>query len=484
MNGNSMDRKIDRIPLEQYESVHDVVNGGFCIGCGACATREPDRLQMNLTELGTYQPKPKDDTNSASKHSLEVCPFWLNDNENQIAQRQFADQPGVQHTSETGYYLNCFAAAVSDQKQRQISSSGGIITWIAQQLLISGKVDHVACVGPDNTSDRLFAYQLIDNPAELETTRKSRYYPCEMSEILTCIRQAPGKTAFIGLPCSIKAVHLLCAQDDELSSKITYRIGLFCGHLKSMQYAAYLTRLCGLDERRLQTVNFRKPIPGKPANQYAFEATVEDDRGERTSRSIPMRNVFAGSWSYNLFMLNACHYCDDLMAETADVAIGDAWLPEFVKDGRGTSVVVCRKQNILQMLRRGEETGELAIQQLPAEKIIQSQKSGLRQRREALSYRLWLDLRRKRPFPPKRVKPDAKALSGFHRMVQHIRLQTAKISKEAFLKQRDHPGLSTFKRRLMPWVTLHYLLYLPSKLKHYCRWSRFTTKIKSMMAGD
>lgn len=41
-------------------------------------------------------------------------------------------------------------------------------------------------------------------------------------------------------------------------------------------------------------------------------------------------------------MYKACDFCDDVFAETADIALGDAWLPEYVQDGNGTNVVVTR----------------------------------------------------------------------------------------------------------------------------------------------
>ena len=36
----------------------------------------------------------------------------------------------------------------------------------------------------------------------------------------------------------------------------------------------------------------------------------------------------------------ACEFCDDVVGETADMSVGDAWLPGYVSDWRGTSVVV------------------------------------------------------------------------------------------------------------------------------------------------
>ena len=47
-----------------------------------------------------------------------------------------------------------------------------------------------------------------------------------------------------------------------------------------------------------------------------------------------------------MFQVNACNYCDDIFAETADVAFGDGWLPEYKMDWQGTNVVVSRHPDI------------------------------------------------------------------------------------------------------------------------------------------
>jgi coenzyme F420-reducing hydrogenase beta subunit len=36
-----------------------------------------------------------------------------------------------------------------------------------------------------------------------------------------------------------------------------------------------------------------------------------------------------------------------VLAETADVTVGDAWLPEYIKDGLGTNIITIRSPEIL-----------------------------------------------------------------------------------------------------------------------------------------
>jgi coenzyme F420-reducing hydrogenase beta subunit len=45
------------------------------------------------------------------------------------------------------------------------------------------------------------------------------------------------------------------------------------------------------------------------------------------------------TWGAGFFQNSACNYCDDVVAETSDIAFGDAWVEPYSSDGRGTNVV-------------------------------------------------------------------------------------------------------------------------------------------------
>lgn len=436
-----------------------IVSNDLCVGCGICAGVLPEVLRMYTNKYGAYLPELIKETNEDwGQLSLKVCPFADNrDNEDTISERLFSQQQGINHRSETGYYLQCFVGHVSDEQTRLEATSGGIITWLAGEVLSSGKVDAVACVGQCDDGENLFEYQLITDSTELYKCRKSRYYSVEASMIIREIRKTDSKILFIGLPCFVKAMRLAMKADPVIGDRIAYTIGLFCGHLKSKHYSAYLARCCGVSEREIKTVNFRKKVLGKPANKYAFEVLIRDDVGKE-HRQIMMEDIWTNSWSYNLFMLDACEYCDDIMAETADVSVGDAWLPEYTKDYRGTSIVICRNADLLKMLQAGVDRTEIVPEEISVDKVIQSQASGIRQRREGLKYRLYLSAKKGIWRPHKRVAADRRAGSFSYRILQLLRIKTKTLSREAFLKQQPVDGLDIFIHLLRPWILLHKVL--------------------------
>jgi len=453
-----------------------VLDRGLCVGCGMCAGIQPDCLRMVVDRYGAYVPEliSADVADGWQQSSLGVCPFAdRRENEDAIATRLFAHQRGVQHRSETGYFLECFAGHVTDEAYRLTSTSGGLITWLIGDLLAAGLVDAAVCVGLSKTSDTLFEYQVIRDPAELEQCKKSRYYPIEVSQVIPQIRASKDRVVFVGLPCFVKALRLAMKEDDVLRERIAYTIGLFCGHLKTRHYTHYLSRCCGVPEKDIVTVDFRqKKIGGGRNGQYSydFEVTAQQD-GQRVNRRISMGKVFASSWSFNLFMLNACDYCDDVLAETADVAIGDAWLPEYMKDWRGTNMVIVRSQAMLERLHMGMALGRLHLESLSVSKVIQSADPCLRHRREGLAYRLYLAQKRGQATAHKRMKPDGDALNLFRRVIQRLRIKTRALSHEVFVRQQQaSDGVDVFIRALRPWVVVHDQLYRAAHIG--TRWKR------------
>ena len=57
-----------------------------------------------------------------------------------------------------------------------------------------------------------------------------------------------------------------------------------------------------------------------------------------------------GKFNLGAMMLNACNYCDDVVGETADISIGDAWLPKYSFDWRGKNLLVLRNTVLSELI--------------------------------------------------------------------------------------------------------------------------------------
>lgn len=196
---------------EARPSVLDrVVALDYCVGCGVCAGVLPHVLEMGSDEFGRLLPHRVGQANLLDwqERSLKVCPFGdAGPNEDELGKRLYAGQAGIRHVSEIGYFLAAYAGYVTDDKERNESTSGGMTTWIARKLLEEGKVDAVAMVTPTFQSDPLFEFRLYRDPGEIRRAKKSRYYPVQLAGMIKEIRRSDGKFAVVALPCFHKALH-------------------------------------------------------------------------------------------------------------------------------------------------------------------------------------------------------------------------------------------------------------------------------------
>jgi coenzyme F420 hydrogenase subunit beta len=222
-----------------------VVANDFCIGCGVCVLVSGGALEMRMDAYGKYQPfaitDPKEE---AMRAALAVCPFSNEAvNEDFLASQQF---PRATHEhSVLGRFEAIYAGHVSEAAFRREGSSGGFGSWVLYELLRRGLADYVVHVRPNisaSGTDNLFQYTISSSAEHVRDGAKSKYYPIELSSVLSELRSRAGRYIIVGLPCFIKAVRLLCRQDEAIRERVAYTVSLLCGHLKSSRYLDMMAR--------------------------------------------------------------------------------------------------------------------------------------------------------------------------------------------------------------------------------------------------
>src|SRR5699024_6651718 len=328
--------------------INTVIENDYCIGCGACASVEDSPFEMKLDENGKYRAFITNE--QYNPITDKVCPFYDNEDETELASEVFTDR-NVEFNDYTGYYLQNFVGYVKESKFREKGSSGGMGNWIASKLLEENLVDGIIHVKESNNSAMLFEYQISYTLDELYKGAKSRYYPIELSKVLKLVKKNEGRYDLVGISCFIKSVRLLVKQDKIISEKIKFFIGLFCGHLKSDMFAKSIGWQLGIEPDNLENIDFRKKLPGRGANDYGVEVFGDVD-GEEISMTSPTKELFTTNWGQGYFKYNACEFCDDVLAETADITVGDAWLPDYQDDYLGTNVITVRNSTILELINK------------------------------------------------------------------------------------------------------------------------------------
>jgi len=349
----------------------------------------------------------------------------------------------MQRHPKLGTHIRTAAGRVNDEQYIWGSSSGGMTSWLASKLIEEGVIDAVVSVGrPGPTDHELFGYGSTGQ-ADISARRKSYYYATTMAEVLEVICSTHLRFGLVGIPCYIKAARALCAQRPDIAPHLAVFIGLVCGHYKTQAFAESLAWQVGVSPGRLADVDFRIKDPSQPADHYNFGARAI---GEEEWKCSSPRVLVGGNWGHNAFQPEACNFCDDVVAECADISFGDAWLPQFAHESRGTNLIICRNRMLDDILEAGSASGEITLFSLSDADAVQSQAGGFRHRREGLALRLADDQAAGLSVPRKRVDPNPHAVSDHRANLLRQRRRMAKISQVAFERARVSGSLRDYTR--------------------------------------
>lgn len=417
----------------------DIVASGLCIGCGACVTYGSAGEEMQLDQYGQFKPHGSQDWRVDAQDFERLCPFSpLAPNEDELADERFADASHMDRR--IGRFEAAYVGHVTENGFRANGSSGGLVSWVAVELLRTGFVDGIVHAAPTNgggPTEGYFKYRISRSEREIRAGAKSRYHPVELSEVIAEMRARPGRYAVVGIPCMIKALHLAGRVDPLLAARVAVTLGLFCGHMKSLRLVESFAWQMDVRPGTVRGVDYRSKRTDQPANWYVAELTLADG-GRRRRHWWDMAD---GDWGAGYFQNSACDFCDDVVAETADISFGDAWVEPYSSDGRGTNVVIVRTAQLNALLRTGMADGRLELGEVDADFVARTQAAGLRHRREGLAYRL---RRFRGPVRPrKRVGAGDKSLSARRKLIYAMRQQIGRWSHRVFRLARlvRWPGL-------------------------------------------
>ena len=451
-------RRSDPRPVNARALHETVVGGGYCVGCGACAGVEGSPFEIAMDDRGRLGARVRADAslNDAPPTIGAVCPFSdASVDETTLAERRFED--GADYSPEIGFSRAVYAGHVADQEARARSSSGGLATWVLKKLIDTQEIDAALNVGPRDpreSSGRLFEFGVSTSGEDVAATSSSRYYPVELSQVVAHIKENPGRYAVTALPCFAKALRLLCASDPVLNERIRYVVGLVCGHLKSTRFAEMFAWQHGIAPDDLLAINFRKKMATGPANQYGVEVVGLVD-GQTVTSVKRNAEHFGFLWSHGLLKYQGCEYCDDVVGETADLSVGDAWLPHYVDDSAGTSVVIARHPRLAQLIAEGRDAGELILDDIDAETAAQSQAGGFRHRRDGLAVRLAAKKLQGKWAPKKRVRPNWRPATLHRSIVYLMREIVSRRSHDLFAEARKAQDFDVFRKGMSKWLKVY-----------------------------
>lgn len=360
----------------------------LCTGCGTCIALCPNNaLSMVINEKkGIYIPKVNSQSCTNCGLCNRICPGYEVDFENLNRSIFGKDANDYQ----IGNYTSCYVGHSLEENIRYNSSSGGLITALIIFALEKGMING-AIITRMNRDKPLEPEPFIARTKEeIIEACGSKYCPVPaniaLKEILSS--KKGEKFAVIGLPCHIHGLRKAEEIDNELKDRIALHIGIMCSRTPNLLATRYILKKFNIKEKDVKKISYRGlGWPGGMKISSKYE-----------QRIIPYFKYWTKVFDL-CFIPNRCNLCYDGTNEFADISFGDAWLPEFIQEKIGKSIIVERTSIGREFLRDASDNKIIDLKTLEISKLKQSQKNMLKYKKEDINGRIRIFRALKRHTP-------------------------------------------------------------------------------------
>jgi coenzyme F420-reducing hydrogenase beta subunit len=333
-----------------------------CTGCAACANGcERRAIEIALSPEGFYRPVLRWELCDSCMECLGSCPV--------IALVDKARAVG-----ESSDHVEAYAAWSNDEEIHLSSSSGGIFSELARQVLDNGGVVF-GCEWGESWTPRHVA---VSDWAEVPRLRGSKYVPSRIGERLyrDIIDLATRGTLvlFCGTPCQVAGLDLICPSEARHNLLL---VDLVCHGVPSLtSFWGYLDWKFGSTEN-LAHFSFRsKDLSLREKGGFFYSLHAITKSGEESLFPAGLDPWFKAGMMFHLFLQRCCFECrfNDL-PRCGDITLGDFWgIPGNWHDPRGDSVVLIHTERGRAILRQLEDQGRIRAKS--AEYSVAAEKSG------------------------------------------------------------------------------------------------------------
>jgi len=320
--------------IDQVSAIQkNVVNKGICVGCGACVALDESGLSEMIDS--SSGPIPKFSNRASIPDNIEtICPGY-GCNYPELYVQHYGTVPdrwllGHQERVRTGY--------AADDSIRRLGASGGVLTRVLVYLLESGRVDGVIVAEQGRPSPLQARYRVATTAKEVIDCAQSIYIPVSMIDSLKEIDDEKSY-AMVCLPDQSAALRQMQHLGDKKALQIKYVIGPYVG--TSLQPEAINAFL---KSNRIDQSDAVTSLKWR-AGEWPGYLEIKTESG----RMIRSKKVYY-NYLIPFYVTQASLQSMDFANEFADLAVGEAWSPEFEKEGKGHSVIVTRSTDMEEIL--------------------------------------------------------------------------------------------------------------------------------------
>lgn len=342
--------------LGSGELDRSVIQGGFCIGCGACVHLCPyfrsyrgktaNLFHCTLEEgrCFAYCPKIEVDLDRLSRFLFE---------------KSYDGAP-------LGTYRSIHVSRAGAKVKRQDFQSGGTVSALVYFVLRNKRIDGAILTGRNGL---LPEPRLVTRPADVFRHSLSKYAAAPtLAALNEAVGNGYGNLGVVATPCQATAIaqmRMNPLKEPSWQDPIGLVVGLFCTwSLDYRRFEAFLARHVPL--REIVKID----IPPPP--ESILEVYLKE--GKRTFSLDEIRPLVP----------ETCGFCPDMTSEFADLSVG-------VLEGRGDrNTLIVRTERGERIVREAQRLGYLDLEEVPAENLAHlrwaaanKKKRGLLRSREA-----------------------------------------------------------------------------------------------------
>ncbi len=285
-----------------------------CVGCGACTDAcHVKALQLKQNTNGFYEPLFVSGSCINCGKCIQVCPA-LNIHEREVT-------PDF-------YYGWC-----NDAEVRQQSSSGGVFSVLAEQIIAEGGTVFGAKYSDDCKSVRMSS----TDECTLDSLRRSKYcqsYSDQMyKKIEKCLKNGK-KVMVVGTPCQIAAARQTFKYHNNL-----LLVDFLCGGvMPQTAFSNYISYMENKYHSKVKSVNMRS----KERGWSRASIRIEFENGKVYSSRYQFDYYYYYYYCTPYMKNEPCLTCSFTKHPDSDITIGDFWGYKnagVVKDDKGISFV-------------------------------------------------------------------------------------------------------------------------------------------------
>lgn len=293
-------------------------NKNLCCGCEACKEICPvDCITMEYDSEGFLFPVVNKEKCINCNKCVSVCSIF--------SEKKNLDEK-IKNTE-------VFAAWNKDEEIRKESSSGGIFSLLAENILSNNGI----VIGAIFNENNVVEHNFVDDIKDLYKLRGSKYVQSSTNGMYSLAKKylEDGKEVlYSGTPCQIKGLYKFLNKKYE--NLIT--CGIVCHSVPSPKiFSDYIKYLENKYKSKVKNIFFRKKTKGWRNSNFC----VEFENKSIFEESI-YKNYFFQGFGSCIYSRRSCYSCKYKI--NADIMVGDFWGIELSKpeidDNKGISLII------------------------------------------------------------------------------------------------------------------------------------------------